>query len=186
MESPRRLWVGGFLAILSVYLIGNSIFYELSLAARHLSPQDRSAMEWVSGNASPESSFLVISGNQNAFCDPVTEWFPSLSKRRSSTTIQGSEWLAGKGFGSRSQGIQQLQACLDIGLDCLTTKAEQLGVNYDHIYISINPTTENCDPSKFSERETRVLVKDLEYSREYIQEFRTAAVAIFSLKKGDR
>lgn len=182
MGMSRGKWAGGFLAVLAVYLFGNSIYYELSLATRHLSQQDRFAMEWVERNTSQKSSFLVISGNQNAFCDPITEWFPSIAMRKSVTTIQGSEWLAGEKFGDRSQGVQQLQACLDNGLECLTTKASQLGVTFDHIYVSINPPTENCGPSEFSERETRVLVKDLENAQEYSLEFRSDAVAIFSAK----
>ena len=66
-----------FVVILTVYLLSNSMYYGLGFSKRHLSEPERIAMQWIEQNTPKDSTFLVITGDQNAFCDPINEWFPS-------------------------------------------------------------------------------------------------------------
>ncbi|HET7144324.1 MAG TPA: glycosyltransferase family 39 protein, partial [Anaerolineales bacterium] len=143
-----------FLVVISIYMLGNSLSYAFDLSMRHISGQERNAMHWVEQNTRLDSTFLVISGNQNAFCDPINEWFPALTKRKSLTTIQGSEWLLGKNFGNNVSQVQRLQGCIDEGMGCFNRETSQFGGSFDYVYISIASSTNNCELSESSTRTT--------------------------------
>jgi hypothetical protein len=169
-----------FFAVLAIYLLSNSMFYGLTLSARHLTQQERDAMQWVKENASKESKFLVISGEQTAFCDLTNEWFPTLTERQSLTTIQGSEWLLGDDFAINTGQIQALQGCIDEGLECFENTSTQLA--YDYVYISIASPTKNCEASDSFSRTTRGLVIALENAEEYSIVYRSEKVVLFEKK----
>jgi hypothetical protein len=168
-----------FSVILTIYLLSNSMQYGLSLAERHLSEPEVTAMQWVGENTPANGRFLVITGDQTAFCDPVNEWFPSLAKRESLTTVQGSEWLLGNDFARNMFQIQELQGCIDDNLECLEKKSELLKKPFDHIYLSISPNSKNCTPSDTLYRTTRSLVTALENTDQYQVIFRSEKVMIF-------
>jgi len=110
---------------------------------------------------------VVKTGDQNAFCDPINEWFPSLTKRESLTTVQGTEWLLGDHFEKNITQIQNLQGCIDEGMECFEHESDQFGRSFDYVYISIAPTTKNCGMSDSSTRTTRGLITALESAEEY-------------------
>jgi hypothetical protein len=168
-----------FLAILAVYLLSNSIYYGVSLSGQHLSDFERDAMHWVENSTLEESTFLVITGDQNAFCDMINEWFPSITKRESLTTVQGSEWLLGNNFGKNMIHLHEMQSCVDEGLECFTHAANQLGKPFDYVYISIAPATQNCRIPDVAPRTTRGLIIAMENAPEYSTAYRSTKVVIF-------
>jgi hypothetical protein len=73
----------------------------LNLQNPHLSNlpvPERSAMEWVANNTPQEGRFLVLSNSDGWAKDRVAEWFPALSQRASTNTVQGLEWAQVGGF----------------------------------------------------------------------------------------
>lgn len=171
-----------FLVILTVYLFSNSMYYGFTLAERHLSEPERIAMQWIKQNTPKNSKFLVITGDQTAFCDPINEWFPSLAQREGLTTVQGSEWLLGNKFGANMAQIHSLQSCIDEGKECLVRESDALGKSFDYVYISIAPTTKNCGLSVPSTRTTRELITSLKNTQEYSVAFRSDKVVLFKKK----
>lgn len=168
-----------FLAILAIYLLGNSLYYEFSLSQRHISDSERNAMHWIEKNTPEDSMFLVITGDQNAFCDMINEWFPSLTKKESLTTVQGSEWLLGNDFGKNMIQVHKLQGCIDEGLDCFTRKSDQFEKSFDYVYISIAPATQNCRLSDSSSRTNRGLIIAMDNAPEFSAVYRSTSVVIF-------
>ncbi|HET7143126.1 MAG TPA: hypothetical protein VFI68_03810, partial [Anaerolineales bacterium] len=171
-----------FLVVISIYMLGNSLSYAFDLSMRHISGQERNAMHWVEQNTRLDSTFLVISGNQNAFCDPINEWFPALTKRKSLTTIQGSEWLLGKNFGNNVSQVQRLQSCIDEGMGCFNRETSQFGRSFDYVYISIASSTNNCELSESSTRTTRGLAIALENEPGYSIAYRSEKAILFQKK----
>ena len=168
-----------FLVIITVYLFGNSMYYGVSLSKQYLSNFERDAMHWVEKSTSEDSKFLVITGDQNAFCDMINEWFPSLTKRESLTTVQGSEWLLGSDFVKNMIQVHKLQSCIDEGLECFTQAADQLGKPFDYVYISIAPATQNCRIPDAASRTNRGLIFAMDNAPEYSAVYRTSKVVIF-------
>jgi len=170
-----------FFAVLGIYLFANSMFYGLTLSTRHLSEPEKEAMQWVKQNTPNEGKFLVISGEQTAFCDLTNEWFPALTERQSLTTIQGSEWLLGDGFGKNTAQVQSLQGCIDEGLGCFENNSAQLRKPFDYVYISIASPTKNCKAAETSHA-TRGLITALENAGEYSVAYRSGNVVLFEKK----
>jgi hypothetical protein len=168
-----------FLIILAIFLLSNSLYYGFSLSGNHLSDFERNAMFWIEKNTPEESIFLVITGDQSAFCDMGNEWFPSLTKRESLTTVQGSEWILGSDFEKNAIQIQRLQICIDGGLECFERESNQLGKSFDYVYISIAPAWQNCEPSNSSSRTNRGLITALEGDPEYSLVYRSEKVVLF-------
>ena len=171
-----------FLVILSIYLFSNSIYYGFMLSERHISESELIAMQWIKKNTPENSTFLVITGNQIAFCDPINEWFPSLTKRESLTTVQGTEWLQSTDFGDNMAQIHNLQGCIDKGTDCLDRESSFVSKTFEYVYISIAPTTINCGLSTLSTQTTRGLVTALESERDYSVVYRSEQVVLFEKK----
>ncbi len=172
-----------FIFILAVYALGNSLFYATDLSKRILQPSEQAAMLWVKENTPKESAFLVISGDPNAFCDPITEWFPALAKRKSVTTIQGTEWLFFDAFNGYALQSHRVQACIDEGLDCLNREAEALGKPFDYVYVSISPATKNCELADSTSFTTRGLILSLEDSPAYEKVHQSSGAVIFEKRK---
>jgi hypothetical protein len=171
-----------FLVVLIIYLFSNSMYYSFNLSERHLSESERNAMQWIEKNTLEDSKFLVITGDQNAFCDPTNEWFPSLSKRESLTTVQGSEWLLGNDFGRNMIQIHNLQSCIDEGMECFARESNLFGKPFDYVYISIAPNTKNCGLSDSSARTIRGLITAFESAQEYSTAYRSEKVVLFEKK----
>lgn len=75
-----------------------------------LSPGHRDAMSWVAQHTSATSSFLVLPTHAWAR-DTVSEWFPTLTQRRSLATVQGAEWLGAGVFNAREAQQTKLMRC---------------------------------------------------------------------------
>jgi hypothetical protein len=175
--------LAAFFIIAGIYVFSNSMLYGITLSKKILAEDEGTAMQWVKENTPQESVFVVISGDQNAFCDPITEWFPALTERASITTIQGTEWLLKDGFGKNMFQSHRVQACIDEGVDCFKRESEALEKPFDYVYISISPATKNCGLADTSSLATRGLILDLEKSNEYTGIYHSKDVVIFEKVK---
>ncbi len=166
--------------LLGIYAFANSLNYGMTLARRVVPAPERAAMQWVKENAPASARFAVVSGDTNAFCDPITEWFPALSERQNVTTIQGTEWLLGDQFGENMAQTHRLQACIDEGVECFEREAAQLGKPFDYVYVSVSSPTKDCGLA--DAHETRALILTMEDSPRYAEVYRSPEVVIFEKK----
>jgi len=118
----------------------------MQLASNALSVGNREAMAWVQGHTPADARFLVLTGVLSTVCDPVAEWFPALASRHSLMTIQGTEWLLGKKFGSFLSESSDLQSCLYLSDDCLDTWLAKNKPEFDYLYISKKLVSDDCKP----------------------------------------
>jgi hypothetical protein len=119
----------------------------LSAPTDYLHADHRKAMEWIKGNTAPDSEFLVISGITGAGIDYVSEWFPALTKRISSSTPQGYEWFPNHEFYRRWQLHGELQSCTELNSTCLENWAELAGSTYTHVYVA-RPEMQSSEKSQ--------------------------------------
>jgi hypothetical protein len=103
--------------------------------ARSLSQYDQDAMEWVSQNTSLDSQFVLLTGEKDWFTDPISEWFPALSRRISVSTVQGSEWLPDHQFAKQIENYNQLQSCVEQDYSCISTWAKNNSISYSYLYL---------------------------------------------------
>ncbi len=171
-----------FFIIAGLYIFRNSVSYANSLSEWVLPEPERNAMQWVGDHTPEGSKFLVISGDTNAFCDPVNEWFPALSNRRSLTTVQGSEWLLNDGFGNNMIQIQELQACMNDGLECFTRELKNFDGTFDYVYISAAPAVKDCRAPGLSAKIARRFVKELESAGKFLVAYHSEKVVILKNK----
>jgi hypothetical protein len=178
-SSAGRPYLAVFLLVLIPYLCSNSAHYALLLSGKHVSETERSAMEWVQSNTDTNSKFIVISGEENPFCDATNEWFPSLTKRTSLTTLQGREWQLGERFGEFVGKAGELQSCIDEGIECMSPGLNYFGSDYNYIYVSTAASTKNCELANTSSKRERGLVTALQEAPGYSIAYRSEGVVIF-------
>jgi hypothetical protein len=128
-----RSWLTITLLLILVYLFIESSLFGFKLVNTSLSTADRRAMTWIKQNTPAESHFLPITGVPSPEIDSFVEWFPVLAERRSQTTIQGLEWIAGAGFYERYADLAQLQICKTT--DCIDEWSARTGLDYQYIVI---------------------------------------------------
>ncbi len=127
--------------ILLLAFFMNAAFVATRASSNHLSNSTLEAFAWIEQNTPPESRFIVLTGETESFCDPVQEWFPTLSNRVSQTTPQGREWLAGDTFEEYREDLIVLQRCLEKDAACLEEQAEKMNLDYQYVFIQRNATT---------------------------------------------
>lgn len=109
--------------------------YDLSLAGYIVPIKSKAAMDWVQKNTPTTSRFIVLTGSEDPFSDPVLEWFPAFTSRTSQNTIQGKEWLLGKNFIPFLNQVGKLQGCLTDNPTCIEGWAKINGLPFDYIFI---------------------------------------------------
>ncbi len=132
---------GGFVAYAAVaaFLTHPSIPGEIS-GLTGLSPDERSAMTWIASETPPSSQFIVLTGIDDWGWDKSSEWFPALTRRRSVVTPQGTEWLQGNVVERLSIAYEELQACANQHVSCLTQWSESTGIPFTHVYVHLPET----------------------------------------------
>jgi hypothetical protein len=118
-----------FIALLGAYA------YDQPLAHIVVPESSKEALEWIYANTPPESAFLLITGINDPFADPLQEWFPVLAKRVSVTTVQGREWLLGKDFLEYLYTLSDLQNCMNVDPNCVEKWAIAQNTSYDYLYL---------------------------------------------------
>jgi len=167
------------LAVLSPYILSNSLYYGVNLSQIHVSDAQLSSMQWVTNNTSAESKYLVITGETNGFCDSISEWFPTLTGRKSIATLQGTEWLKGDGFSELIRKVQKIQACNQYGATCIISEAYNLNLEFDYIFISFDTPTTDCITASTTQL-NRNLAIELTNSAQFELIFFSEETAVFS------
>lgn len=141
-------------------------YFTITLRADRVTKEHRDAFEWIRANVPPEdSSFILITNTPAALSDPLNEWFPVLTDRKSLTTIQGHEWLNTIDFEEMIIFLEDLQLCE--GINCIETSMQEMNTQYHYIYIS--------------EPDTR-LAYELLQSAHYQLEYEANSIMIFKKK----
>ncbi len=125
-----------FLGMAIYMLLGASVF-GLQLVNTSLTAGDRAALDWVNENLPADGNFVLVTGREFSMTDPLQEWFPALTGRRSQSTLQGYEWLLGDQFFPRYQTLVDLQHCSDLA--CVEEWSTQTGLDYDYLLVKILP-----------------------------------------------
>lgn len=123
----------GFLLISFILSAFESAFTE----AKELSlpPGEQATFQWVNQNIPPGARFLILTGDQ-PLADPVSEWFPALTRHASLATVQGYEWQPESDFDRVLRASFTLQRCVIREPACLREWQQGDGRNYDYLYIS--------------------------------------------------
>ncbi len=108
--------------------VSNQVYLKISVNAGQ-----RAAAQWTAENLPPRSRVLIITGQELAFADGFTEWYPALSSHVSAAAVQGWEWLPGKPFSARMEEFARLQACLNQGAGCVESRALQSGAAFEYV-----------------------------------------------------
>lgn len=99
-----------------------------------ITAEDRQAFEWIGENTDTESRFVIITNHFWAQ-DPVSEWFPTLTGRISTATVQGTEWLPEGRYTQAVIEARKLQHCVDQTPACVQAWMEEAGRDFDYLYI---------------------------------------------------
>jgi hypothetical protein len=110
-----------------------------------LPPQDRAAMKWVSENTKTDSAFLVLTPPTIWAVNEKAEWFPTLTRRVSVSTVQGTEWISGDVFNQRREIYEAFEGCVIKDLGCIAQVALRGSIDHSYIYLSGKLTTEQAD-----------------------------------------
>jgi hypothetical protein len=135
---------GGKAAVLVILLLVAGVGDSLASAWRGDSPlhsltaDERAGMEWVAANTAPDATVLVIAGRSWPL-DAVGEWFPVLAERRSSSTVQGSEWMGPGAFlAHRNQHAWLLNCASRMADDCVT-EWSRVVEPVDYVFVAGQP-----------------------------------------------
>lgn len=115
--------------VISTFTIGSIL-----LKDRTLTPADRAAFSWVSANTPADSQFLILTGS-NPLLDPVSEWFPTLSGRRSIVTLYGYEWKTGTDFREIQSEFSAVQDCFNRSAECISGWAQEHNATFDYLLV---------------------------------------------------
>ncbi len=134
-----------------------------------LLPDEKQAMNWIVQNTPSDSSFLILTGDA-ALSDPLSEWFPALTGRRSITTVQGHEWTPDSPLRQNLYTYNQAQSCLLKDLHCLSN------LNFQYLYIrKVKPQKDGSTAQQDSLLET-----SLRSSQEYGIAYESPTAVIFA------
>jgi hypothetical protein len=133
-NRPGKI-VAAFLVVLFFYGTFSANFASSKiLNEKTLHSPDLDALNWVRRNTPPGSQFILLTG-ESALGDPTSEWFPSITLRRSQATIFGYEWVNDGRFAHRKQQYTTLQDCAFQDVACIEQWSQDTGLTFNNIYI---------------------------------------------------
>lgn len=157
MPRHRRPTSGlGVINVLAIAVLGVFLLYTVSGTLTRkfgwevrylisLSPEERSAMQWVRHHTPPAGQFLVYGyDDYGHFADRTAEWFPVLAERRSIITIQGYEWLPN--FAGKIAQYKQANSCKTSTTACLEEWSHKWNATFTHVFIAVGPSQPCCQP----------------------------------------
>ncbi|MBI2758412.1 MAG: glycosyltransferase family 39 protein [Chloroflexi bacterium] len=183
LSSINRRAAPALMLFIGFYLLGGAFYFDTQIAGSTVPPADREAFDWIKANTPQDSRFLVLTGENELFCDGVSEWFPALTSRLSLTTVQGTEWLRGR-FAAAASTQSTIQNCLsgNDALNCVEQTARRVNLQYDFIYVVRQSSIKNfCRAVALSPRGEAILSALNDNSR-YSRVYQTDEVSIFSFQ----
>ena len=108
-----------------------------------LGPDQRAAMDWIREHTPGEARFLVMprGGWQT---DKEAEWFPVFAGRTSVATVQGSEWIADRGFDTQVRAFDAAWDCGYKTVACLDQWIHEYGRPFEYLYIPAGVGVQCC------------------------------------------
>jgi len=164
----KNTWFNAILFLCLTYLFVASGLYGFRLVNNSLKPADLDAMNWVRETTPADASFLLLTGVPSPEIDPVVEWFPALTERRSLSTVQGYEWLGAGKFMEYYTDLAQLQSCESV--QCAEDWAVRTDQEFQYVAIQAGQVSESLLAS---------FAGTANYSRVYA----TDSVVIYELKE---
>ncbi len=141
MNFIQSRWFNITLLAVIFYLFMECGLYSYVLVNTSLhTPEPFQAMQWVSANTAPNSRFVLLTGDSGIMSDPIQEWFPALTERKSQTTLQGLEWTLDQAFFPRLRSLVDLQACTSSA--CIDRWSADTGLGYDYLLIQKSKATQ--------------------------------------------
>lgn len=138
-RSSAPAWLAGAAFAAGICYITLSALVSSPSLLTGMKPDERDAMQWVAGNTAPGSRFVILSADGWSV-DRTSEWFPALSGRRSVATVQGSEWVSGRGgFADQREAFLSLQTCANRPPACLDEWMAKHDRSFDYVYITKIP-----------------------------------------------
>ena len=99
------------------------------------------AMRWISSETRVDGKFIILSG-RSWWSDPTSEWFPVLAGRESLSTVQGYEWLPGQRFHRQWFMNEELQSCIQKGVECVQEWAAEYSFNIEYVFLPKTSSTQ--------------------------------------------
>jgi hypothetical protein len=141
-DFTQTQWLNAALLVLMFGLFIVSALHDFSLANTTLKqPESQVLMDWVKQNTPENSQFLILTGFTGVATDPIQEWFPALTGRRSQTTSQGLEWRLGTSFFTRIDQLIALQKCGDVA--CVENWSVETGLGYTELLVEKTNLTQS-------------------------------------------
>jgi hypothetical protein len=159
-SNATGLLLTGWIILL---MFGGIYSLGISMAANRLSEADQQAMAWVQQNTSPDARFVIVTGEFQLLRDPLQEWFPTLTRRTSQTTLQGREWVWGDKFIQSIVTFDGLQHCITQDAQCIESQTQKLGLPFEYLYVK-KQTIMQCPEGETCPYNGKALVEDLKKS----------------------
>ena len=118
-------WSSGAGVALCALLVVHTVALRLAviLAEEATTPfvtrEERQALGWVSESTPASACFVVVTSADSWAEDPISEWFPALTRRVSLATPQGAEWLDQSEYARRYGLYDSLKRCRTADAACL-------------------------------------------------------------------
>jgi hypothetical protein len=110
--------------------------------------------------------------------DPLQEWFPTLTRRTSQTTLQGREWVWGDKFIQSIAILDGLQRCISQDAQCIESQTQKLGLPFEYLYVK-KQTIMQCAEGETCQYNGKALVESLKASPGYKLVYESNDAAIF-------
>ncbi|HRQ24359.1 MAG TPA: hypothetical protein PLF42_13105 [Anaerolineales bacterium] len=153
--------------IMSAFMASSTIANKFTLTSL-----DMEALQWVKNNTTVESRFLLVT-HEAPLRDSTSEWFPTLTDRRSQATVFGYEWIDDGKFSARIDAYNALQKCASRDETCLTDWSRQTGIEFDYVYIRKFAENTYLNPA---------LIFSLQTSGKYDLVFDSEGAAVFKAR----
>lgn len=168
----RNMVAMAVLGMFVLYAVSGTLTRKFGWEVRYLvslSPEERSAMQWVRHHTPEDGQFLVYAyDDYGHFADRTAEWFPVLAERRSIITIQGYEWLPN--FAGKIAQYKQANICKASTTACLDAWSQEWNAPFSHVFIALGPSSPCCGP----------LVASLKTDPRYELVYDTPAAVVFA------
>ena len=134
-QRTSNRMIAAILLYLLLYGLISTFVTNAQLIDVTLKPEDIQAFDWINKNLPQDSHFIILT-NRGPVYDPLSEWFPALTRDTSLATVFGTEWLRSESFRKNSTRYTDLQACLFSDSVCLADWSKQYEAPYSYVLIS--------------------------------------------------
>jgi hypothetical protein len=116
-----------------LWLFIPAMIADFQLVNTSLKQGELEVIAWVNENVEEGAAFALAAGREFSMSDPLQEWFPALTGRKSLTTMQGLEWTLAEGFFPWYGQLQAFQHCAEIS--CAEEWSVENDAAYDYLII---------------------------------------------------